>query len=261
MMKYLRLFWESLKLELSTDMAYKLNFFFKVISLIIADIIGPLIAMLIYSTTSGIPGWSFEEFILFQGTFILVFGINHFLFITFPFGIINDIRQGTFDKILVKPYNPLLYLSSTSIDVEGLAEVFVGILLIIWAALRLDISLSVNTLFYLVIILCALVFLYALMVLIASLSFIFIKSFALLDLFFKMVDLARYPLNIYNAELRFFMTFIFPIAIVSSYPAQALLRGFSILRLVEVILPVIGFLIVTLFIWKYSLKKYTSSGG
>lgn len=261
MRKYLRLFWESLKLELSTDMAYKMNFFFKAFSLVIADIIGPLIAMLIYSTTSGIPGWRFEEFILFQGTFILVFGINHFFFITFPFAIINDIRQGTFDKILVKPYNPLLYLSSTSIDVEGLAEVFVGALLVIWAAMRLEIPFSLNILFYLVIILCALVFFYALMIIIASLAFIFTKSFALLDLFFKMVDLARYPLNIYSTELRFFMTFIFPIAIVSSFPAEALLRGFSILRLVEIILPVIGFLIVTLFFWNYSLKKYTSSGG
>lgn len=260
-MNYLKLFLETMKLELSSEMAYKWNFFIKSISLIIADIIGPLIAMLIYSTTSGIPGWSFEEFILFQGTIIFVLGFSHFLFVVFPFSVINNVREGTFDKILVKPYNTLLYLSSTSVDIEGLAEVFLGLALIIWAGVKLDITIGINALYYLIIIFFALIFQYALMVIIASLAFIFIKSYALIDLFFKLSDLARYPLNIYNSELRFFMTFIFPIAIVSSFPANALLHGLSLINLIKIVLPVFGFLIITLFIWEYAMKKYTSSGG
>ena len=70
MNKYLSLWIKNLELELAGEMIYKMNFFIKTVALIFADIIGPLVTMLIYANTSGIPGWSFHEFILFQGTFI-----------------------------------------------------------------------------------------------------------------------------------------------------------------------------------------------
>ena len=62
---------KNLALELQKEMIYKLNFFLKVVGLVLADIVAPLITLLIYRSTPGIPGWTFEEFILFQGSFIL----------------------------------------------------------------------------------------------------------------------------------------------------------------------------------------------
>ena len=121
MNKYLTLLKKNFAMELSSEMAYKANFFIKCLSLIIGDLVGPLVILLIYTTTSGIPGWSLYQFILFQGILTLVFGLGHALLIVMPFTVMEEVQEGTFDKILIKPFNPLLYLTFTSTDIEGFA--------------------------------------------------------------------------------------------------------------------------------------------
>ncbi|MBU2634525.1 MAG: ABC-2 family transporter protein [Nanoarchaeota archaeon] len=261
-MNYLTLFKKTFALELSSEMAYKWNFFIKSLGLIFADLIGPIIILLIYTYSSGIPGWKFEEFILFQGTFILVNGLAHTLLFGLPFQVIRSVQQGTFDKVLIKPFNPLLYLSFSSIDIEGIAEVLAGLGLIIWAFVKLGIIVfSWNTLLFLFLILLAFVFLYATFVLMSSLAFLFVKSFGLFDLFFKIIDVARYPLSIYEGGMRFVFTFLIPIGIISFYPVNVLLGGLSIMTLLEILIPVLLFLGFSVFMWNRAIRKYTSAGG
>lgn len=262
MNKYLKLWKRIFELELSSEMAYKTNFIIKSFALIIADLIGPIITMLIYSSSSGIPGWSFEEFILFQGTFIFVTGISHAFILAFPRIVVENVREGTFDKILTKPFNTLLYLTFSAIDIEGFAEVFAGIGLIIFAFIKLNLTVfSLNFLIYILIMIIALLFLYSLFIIISALAFLFVRSFALFELLFKILDVSRYPMNIYSIEMRFMFTFILPVAIVSFYPALALLGRFSIATFIEILVPVSIFFAVSLFIWNLGIKKYTSAGG
>ena len=262
MKKYLKLFKKTFELSLSSDLAYKTNFIIKSFALILSDFIGPMIIMLIYTSSSGIPGWKFEEFILLQGTFIFVNGLSHALLILIPVQVIENVREGSFDKILIKPFNPLLYLTFSSVDLEGFAEVFAGLALIIWAFVKLNlIVFSLNTLFYLIFIIIALIFLYSLMVLTSSLAFLFVKSFGLFELLFKFLDVARYPMSIYGFEMRMIFTFLLPVAVVSFYPSSALLGTFSILTLIEILIPVCIFLTISIFMWNLAIKKYTSAGG
>lgn len=261
-MRYSSLFKKTFALELSSEMAYKTNFLIKSFALITADLIGPLVMMLIYTNSSGIPGWSFEEFLLFQGTFIFVIGLSHFLLMMIPVHVIDNVREGTFDKILIKPYNPLMYLSFTSIDLEGLAEVFGGLFLIIYSFIKLDLNLfSLNTIFYIFLILMAFVFLYGCFILMSSLAFLFVKSFGLFDLFFKIMDVARYPINIYEGGMRFLFTFIIPIGIVSFYPASVLLKELSVISVGSVLVIILLFLVFSIWMWNKAIRKYTSAGG
>ena len=217
MNKYLKLWKRTFELELSSEMAYKTNFLIKSFALLIADLIGPIITMLIYSSSSGIPGWRFEEFILFQGTFILVTGISHAFILTFPVIVVENVREGTFDKILIKPFNPLLYLTFSSIDLEGVAEIITGTFLIAWSLIKLDISIfSVNTVYYAMFLLLALLFLYSAMIIISALAFLVVRSFGLFELLFKFMDVARYPMNIYGFEMKLIFTFLIPLAVKAS---------------------------------------------
>lgn len=262
MKKYLKLWKNTFSLELSSDMAYKANFIIKSFALVVADLIGPLIIMLIYRSSSGVPGWSFEEFLLFQGTFIFVVGMSHSFFFLIPFQAIENIREGTFDKIMIKPFNPLLYLTFSSVDIEGFAEVITGLALMVWAFVKLEIILiSLNTLAYMILMLLALLFLYSLMVLISSFAFLFVKSLGLFDLLFKILDVGRYPMNVYGFEMRLIFTFILPVAIISFYPASALLGTLGIANILEIFLPVIAFFGFSIFLWNLAIKKYTSAGG
>lgn len=261
-MRYLKLFCKSFALELSSELAYKINFFIKSLGLVVADFVSPVLAILIYNTTLGIPGWNLEQFILFQGTLILVTGLAHFLLIMMPYKIIEEIREGTFDKYLVKPYDTLLFFSFSSIDVEGLAEILAGLVLIVWSMIKLNLTIfSVNFLVYIFLIVLGFLFVYALMVLIASLSFLVIKAEALISLFFRVVDLARYPVQIYGFGFRFFLTFLVPVAVMSTYPASSLVFGIGWKSIVSATIPVIVFLFISVYLWKKAMQKYSSAGG
>ena len=261
-MRYLKLFCKTFALELSSELVYKLNFIIKSFSLIIADFVSPVLALLIYNTTLGIPGWSFEQFILFQGTLIFIIGLAHLLIITIPYKVIEEVRDGTFDKFLIKPYNTLMLLTFSSVDIEGLAEVFAGLALIVWSFIRLNLTVfSTNFLVYLFLIGLGLLFVYSLMVLIASLSFLVIKAEALVSLFFSLVDLARYPIQIYGIGFRFFLTFLLPVAIMSTYPASSLVFGLKFWSILEITVPVVLFFIISIYLWNKAMSKYSSAGG
>jgi len=260
MNKYFTLWMRNFALALQAEMIYKVNFFVKILALMLANIIGPLITLLIYSNSAGIPGWTLQEFILFQGSFILVFGIGRTVFYLLPNLCIHAIRDGSFDKYLIKPFNTLLQLTLSSWIVDGIAEIFTGLFIVIWMIIELQIS-AWLVLAYFAVVLIAILFIYALMVLIASLAFLVVQSFALYDIFFRLSDFGRYPLDIYSGVLRFFLIFVFPIGVVAFYPVRILLGNFEPISLLYMILPVSAIFALSLFLWNLAMKRYTSAGG
>lgn len=260
MNKYLRLWTRNFALELQSDMIYKMNFFIKLVSFVIADFITPLVTILIYTATPGIPGWSLEEFILFQGSFILLFALARVFYLHLPHHVIKAIRSGSFDKYLVKPFNPLMQLTLSSWNIEGFAEVLAGLVLIIWAGMQLPITAGSIAWFMFMVILGN-IFVYSLMVIIAAMAFLVVQSFALYDIFFRLTDFGRYPLNIYVGVLKIFLVFAFPIGVVAFYPAQALLGLISWTELPAIVIPVGVFFAFAMFLWNRAMKSYTSAGG
>jgi len=260
--KYLRIWYKTFALELSSDLAYKWNFIIKCFAIMFVDFIGPLIAILIYSSSSGIPGWTFEQFIFFTGTFTLIFGLNHFFFVSFPIRVISNVRNGDFDQFLLKPFNTLLYMTFSAWDLDGIAEVLVGAGLIIWALPQLGITFAFwNVFWYIILILFGLLFQYSIMVMISAISFLVVKSWGLFDLFWGFTKFARYPLNIFGVSAQFIFTFLFPVAISAHYPALALMNGATAWGLLKIILPVLGFFGFSLLLWHFAMRNYSSAGG
>lgn len=261
-MKYPVLLGKMLQIQINKDFAYKANFIITVLGAMIGDLVGPLLAIIIYSTTPGVPGWTLDQFLLFQGAYILVFGIGHAFCVGFFFMVYEAVERGEFDKYLLKPYNSWLYLMSMSIDWDGLPEVLFGAALSIYAMIKLDVSImSIGFLYYLILIAAGALFQYTMFTLIAAGSFMVVKNEALLQMFFKLSDFARYPLSIYGLGLRFFLTFLFPIAVSSFYPAEALIHGISFADLMIAVLPAIAVFVLSLWVWSKTIRHYSSAGG
>ncbi len=261
-MRFFRVLKKGIGMSLSQERAYKWNFYVKAFASTVADFVGPLLTLLIYSSSEGIPGWGFYEFLLFQGTLILVFGLGHTFTLLFPYDVIRSVREGEFDKYLVKPLNTMLYIFATTFEMEGIPEVLVGMLITGFCMFKLGISVfSLNFLAYVVLIAAAFFAQAAVMVLVSSLSFIVVNSDALMMLYFKISDFIRYPLNVYTVGIKFFLTFMLPLAVASFYPATVLIQGATAKIMAMSIIPVIIFTIVAVLFWNYAMKKYTSAGG
>ncbi len=260
-MKYFRIFSKFVALDLSSEFRYKLNIVMKFISFIIMDFIGPLVAILIYTNTLGIPGWNLYEFLLFQGTLTLVMGLGHTFAFRFAWEVMDMVRNGEFDKIMVKPLKPLTFLMLGSFNFPGVAEVFAGLVILIIALMNLNLGFTWNYVPYVIFIFLGVLFQLGVATLISAMAFLFIKSWSLFDIWFHMTNFARYPSIIFGMAIRFIITFIFPVAVASYFPAAALLGRLSLLEILLPMLAVIMFYLVTLLFWKFAMKKYNSAGG
>lgn len=251
-----------LGITFSKEMAYKTNFLIKMLMLIFLESVGPIISYLIYENTLGIPGWSFEEFILLLGTFTLIINLANFLFLYLPSIVMFYVKKGFLDTLFVKPMNLLAHLTIKSINLEAIAGILTGLVLIIWSFLKLELSLfSINFMFYILLIFIAVIFQFSLIVIMASLTIIFIKITGLYHIYNSLMSIAKYPLIIFNSGLILFFTFIIPIGIAAHYPVTVLLgEGIKLLTIGAVIIVII-FLFISILLWKYALKKYSSAGG
>lgn len=258
--KFFKIWVHNMSLVIRREMAYKYAFFFIVAAIFLGDIIIPIISALIYTVSKGIPGWTLYEFVLFQGTLIIVMGIWHIFFVEMLNETISSVKDGIFDRILLRPLSSLALITSSSFDFDGIGELIAGITIVAWAMIKMHLF-NWMILPYLGAIILAVIFEYSITVVAASLSFTFVKSWRLFELLNITERFTRYPITIFGSGLRFFLTFIVPAAIASYYPASILLGKEPLSKLFIIAIPVFIFFIFSLLLWKVSIKKYSSAGG
>jgi ABC-2 type transport system permease protein len=74
-------------------------------------------------------------------------------------------------------------------------------------------------------------------------------------------DAARWPATVFGKGVRFVLTFVIPLALMTTYPAEAILGRLSRSTLVGSILGAVAALAITRAVWRTSIARYTSAGG
>jgi len=258
--KALDLWRKGWSLNVASEMAYRASFFLIVFSLIVSDLIGPLVGFFIYSSSNGIPGWTFIEFLLFEGVIIFVFGFWH-TFIGGLSWVAQDlINEGEFDFIMLKPFYILMNIAALGTDFHGLTEVIIGLVLMVFAIVQLNLF-GVMLIPFIILIILALIFMLSMSILLAALAVIFVKVGALQGIIWTMSDMVAYPLTIYTPGVRFFLTFILPAGIASYWPAAILVGKEPLSTVWLVSIPVFAFLAFSLIAWELAMRRYQSAGG
>jgi ABC-2 type transport system permease protein len=105
------------------------------------------------------------------------------------------------------------------------------------------------------------------LVLQATLAFWTVESLEVANtLTYGGVEAAQYPLDIYTRWFRDFLTFVVPLGCVSYFPVAAVLGHANRTGVPEWLLPltpVVGFLFlaVSLWVWRFGMRRYTSTGS
>jgi ABC-2 type transport system permease protein len=211
--------------------------------------------------TKGFPGWTFDQIILFQGIFIMMNALDRMFFQKVDWSLSHDVRSGSFDRYLLYPLNTLAYISFINFGLEHIADFAVGIVLVIYAIIKLGIAFSfMKAVLFFALISLGVIFIFALAIFKYS---IIIRSVSIgrIGEFFRVVKTyGQYPVNIYSKPVEFALKFILPFAIFAYFPATAVIENasdnFFIIAGV-----IITFFLWSLWLWKNTLKYYTSAGG
>lgn len=243
-------------------LAYPTQFFLFVLARIIFSISGPILALVVYSKGSGIPGWTFQEFLLFNGTLILFIGIAESFFMASAWRIPRMIELGEFDKFLLRPLSMIKFLLLSGFDLDGLGNVVVGAFIIGYAILTGGFQITILAVaLYMFIFLLGLIIEFCTLLLIVTLSFLFVKTGIIWNILDTIFEFTRYPLTIYGGFLQFVLTFVLPFSLSAFYPVEALLGRLNMWLLAPITGAAILFVLFSTLMFKLGLKKYTSAGG
>src|SRR5918992_372915 len=116
---------------------YRANFFFEVLSVGLYLTTALVGLAVIFGQTSTLRGWTRDQLIALVGIQIMIGGFNGLVIRPSMQQLMENIRLGTLDFMLTKPADSQLLASIQRVEIGAIAEVIVGLGVILVALARL----------------------------------------------------------------------------------------------------------------------------
>lgn len=263
-MYYLRLIVSFIKASAQEEMAYAANFYMSLLQSLLNFGTGVVGLAVIFNQVNTIHGWTFASTLALLGVYLLLSGLRG-LFIGPSLeslaGLDGDIWQGRFDFTLLRPVNAQFLASVRVWRLFSGIDLILGIgtLTIAVFSLRQTISWA-NVLTLLVTLGAGTMILYATLLTFAALLFSG-PGFLFTWVFDGLFQTARYPVGLYPNWLRFILTWIIPIGVMTTVPAQAITGQLSPLALIGSVLVAIVLFVGASTLFQVGLKRYGSASS
>jgi ABC-2 type transport system permease protein len=233
---------------------------------VIYQLTGFVFIWVLLSRFQNLAGWSLGEVAFLYGLRLVGHGLNLLVF-----GYIHmlevHVREGRFDRFLVRPIPVLLHVIVSRFPVGAMGDFVGGVVLFIAANTLIAVDWSPTALAYVTLAVVGAALLEAgLKLMVASLSFRFLSTrelvFVIDDVF---NNFGNYPLKIFGGITQFVLTFGIPVAFIAYFPAAVLLRRtgeIGVDPLFAYVAPLAGALVFLLgyLVWKHELPHYSSAG-
>jgi ABC-2 type transport system permease protein len=229
---YFRVFLTFARNSLVRDMTFRGNFLIQTISSMswVFMTLGFYVLIFRYTPMIGAgTGWGKYQFFLFLSTTLLINSLVQAFFMENAHELSELIRTGTLDFALLKPIDTQFLVSLTRVEWSSLANLLVGLLLMVYSLFRVEyVPGPVQLLLYPIYVICGVAILYSLMISLSVSAVWLGRSQSLYNFWFYITNFSRYPMEIYRGPfgdpLRWFFTFIIPVLVVVNVPARLLVR-------------------------------------
>jgi ABC-2 type transport system permease protein len=196
------------------------------------------------------------------GVYILVGGIIGVVIQPSMEEFIESVREGTLDFTLTKPEEAQLLVSIQDVDIwEGL-NILLGLGVVGVALERLGENVGwAQAVAFGVMLLAGAAIVYAFWLILATLSFWFLRIENILVIFQSVYEAGRWPVTIYPGWLRFGLTLIVPVAFAVTVPAEALTGRLDWPTALAAIGLAALLLVVSRVVWRVGLRRYSGASA
>jgi ABC-2 type transport system permease protein len=263
MKRYARLFWLLCRASLMRQMAYRPHFFLMVSGKVIRMVLLLFFFQAVFLRIDRLGRWTFDQVLLLFATFHLV---DYLISITFQrnlsYRLPELIQSGNLDSRLGLPVDPLFMASLENVDLMDFISFIPCLGLLVYALHRLGFAFSwLQALLYCLLIVNAVVFLFAVVLIIATISFWTTRSAGLARVFDDLTRVGRYPLDIFEGFWKFFFIYVLPLALIAQLPSQALLGALSPGFLLYAVAASSLLAVIAVRFWKAGLNNYSSTSS
>lgn len=261
-MNRFRLIWLYLRLGIMNELQYRVNFFVQLVQSIIALATGLIVLSLVFTHTNNLNTWTEPELLIVMGVHILMGGVIKMSIQPNMLRLMEDIHQGTLDYILTKPENTQLLISIRELQFWQAVDVIIGLIIIGFGIVLLSSSIGLIDVFiFLMAIFLGIIILYSFWLIIAALSFWFIRLQDIVTIFQTMYQAGRWPVGIYPSWLRIILTFVVPVAFAVTVPAEAITTRLTFPTMVFAVILAVAIFSISHWVWLTGLRNYSGASA
>ncbi len=261
--KHLFIYFIFIKNCLAAQMEFRTNFITGIAMECGYLIVKIMYVVVIYRSGKMIHGLSPDAILLFIGTFVIITGFYAGLYMMNFFQMREQIRSGNLDLLITKPVSLQFMLTLRRSDMGIMViDLTAGIIMVVigWSRLHIPFDI-INALGFIGFLVGGSAMGYAIFLLPQILSFWFINTSAIAELTDSFWDFNNVPMIIYNKMIQRVGVFIFPIFVVTNFPALFVLGRMNVIYMIWGIIAPVLLLTITRLAWNWAVKNYSSASS
>ncbi len=213
-----------------------------------------------------LAGWTWPEMALLFSVQILTYSLGASMSFTQLRNMEEQVRLGSFDTLLVKPFSPWAYLVFGGFNIGYLGHVLLSGTLLAWSLTQVSVDWSSWLVLYLVAaMISACLINAAMLTMIGASALIWVRSSHLYAIFFGLWELVRFPLSIYPAPIQAILLTIVPLGFATTVPVAFFLgKDIPILGPAGGIIALVvgpALTLLAMYHWRYAISRYQGGGG
>lgn len=262
MRQYLRIATVQLRISAAAAMAYRSDFLIEggMSAVWIAIALLPLYVL--YAHRPTVAGWDAPSALIVIGYFMGVQAVLEGLVSPSVVDLVERIRTGTFDYVLLKPVDAQVLMSTSRCEPWKVFDLVGAVLVVIYGfSLRGappapgDVALGV------LLFASGVLAMYALWIVCAAASFWVVRLDNLAYLLGAIFDTARWPVQVFRGAWRVLFTFVIPVAIMTTYPAMGLLGRLHARTAIATVGGALVMVALARGMWRAAIRGYTSASS
>lgn len=245
------------------EMGFKTNFVLWIVVEMLWFALQLAFVSVLYMHTESIATWSKWEVVLLFGASHFIQQIYTALFFTNVTQLSELIRTGRLDFLLLLPVNSRFLISCRHVDLGGFVNAASALVVIIYALVQIGIAPSVWQVCG-CLLLCGVGVMihYALMFMLASISFWAVRAQGIVWAYYNLFNIARLPDAAFHGAFKAIFTFAIPMLLVTNVPVKlladklaspwelALLGGMGTVCIA-----------ISEWVWRHAVRQYTSASS
>lgn len=258
--KYLRIWLLSAAMSMQAQLTYRLGSFGFLLGKTIRVLFFFAFVAAVFDHVESVAGYTLAETALFFLTFNLVDMAGQILF-RGVYGARRTVADGDFDFHLVQPCSPLFRLVFSTVDFLDVITIIPVIVMTVIAFLRLPPLDWHAYALYTALLANGLALTMAIHVLVAGVAVRTQEMESAIWIYRNVMFMGKFPAEIYRPAVRWGLTVIVPVAVMTSFPAQAALGRLSPAWIGYAFALTGVSLAFSAWFWTDSLARYTSSSS
>jgi viologen exporter family transport system permease protein len=251
-----------LRASVALALQYRLEFLIEGALAILWMAVTLVPVLVVFGTRGEVEGWTFPEMLLVLGWFVALKGVLEGAVSPSLTAVIEHVRKGTLDFVLLKPADAQLLVSVAKLEPWRLIDLVGAGLIFAYAFGKLGRAPTAGeVLAASAMLLGALLVLYSIAILVVSIAFFAVRVDNLLYLFQSVFDVARWPSTIFRGFLAVLFTYVLPLALMTTYPALALLGRLRAGTALGALAGTVAFAAFARLVWSLSIRRYTSASS